>query len=152
MRFIGLRSTAIDRRLRHLRRRHKPPEIYDGKRSHTGENWYAFRLEIAPPPTEDVSEVEDKAVWITLPMARQAADRIARELGVGSIEECVYLDFESSVPQITAEQFGDMQLFDKLNGLAEKLPYLSPQDQMKFKASSAEQPPILTIRDIPTNV
>ena len=122
---------------------YKPPEIYDGKQlpDTEVEDWYAFRLQIAPPPTEDVSEVEDKAVWITLPMARQAADRIARELGVGSIEECVYLDFESSVPQITADQFGDMRLFDKLNGLAEKLPYLSPQEQMKFKAVlSAEHP------------
>ena len=73
------------------------------------------------------------------PMARQAADRIARELGVGSIEECVYLDFESSVPQITAEQFGDMQLFDKLNGLAEK-PRISPTEQMKFKAVLEEHP------------
>lgn len=106
------------------------------------EDWYAFRLQISPPPTEDVSEVEDKAVWITLPMARQAADRIARELGVGSIEECVYLDFESSVPQITAEQFGDMQLFDKLNRIAEQLPYLSPFDQMKFKAVLTAETPI----------
>lgn len=122
---------------------YKPPEIYDGKQlpETAVEDWYAFRLQISPPPTEDVSEVEDKAVWITLPMARQAADRIARELGVGSIEECVYLDFESSVPQITADQFGDMRLFDKLNGLAEKLPYLFPQEQMKFKAVlSAEHP------------
>ena len=96
---------------------YKPPEIYDGKQlpDTEVEDWYAFRLQIAPPPAEDVSEVEDKAVWITLPMARQAADRIARELGVGSIEECVYLDFESSVPQITADHFGDMQFFDKLN-------------------------------------
>lgn len=128
------------------------PEVYDGKQLPETkiEDWYAFRLQIAPPPTEDVSEVEDKAVWITLPMARQAADRIARELGVGSIEECVYLDFESSVPQITAEQFGDMQDFDKLNGLAEKLPYLSPQDQMKFKAVlTAETPADLDgIRDV----
>ena len=92
---------------------YKPPEIYDGKQLPEAniEDWYAFRLQIAPPPTEDVSEVKDKAVWITFPMARQAADRISRELGMGSIEECVYLDFESSVQQITADQFGNMQLF-----------------------------------------
>ena len=123
---------------------YKPPEIYDGKQlpETTVEDWYAFRLQIAPPPTEDVSEVEDKAVWITLPMARQAADRIARELGMGSIEECVYLDFESSVQQITADQFGNMQLFDKLNRIAEQLPYLSPFDQMKFKAVLTAEPPM----------
>ena len=119
------------------------PEVYDGKQLPETEieDWYAFRLQIAPPPAEDVSEVEDKAVWITLPMERKAADRIAKELGVGSIEECVYLDFESSVPQITTEQFGNMQDFDKLNRIAEQLPYLSPFDQMKFKAVlTAEQP------------
>ena len=123
---------------------YKPPEIYDGKQlpETTVEDWYAFRLQIAPPATEDVSEVEDKAVWITLPMARQAADRIARELGMGSIEECVYLDFESSVQQITADQFGNMQLFDKLNRIAEQLPYLSPFDQMKFKAVLTAEPPM----------
>lgn len=123
---------------------YKPPEIYDGKQlpETAVEDWYAFRLQISPPPTEDVSEVEDKAVWITLPMARQAADRIARELGMGSIEECVYLDFESSVQQITADQFGNMQLFDKLNRIAEQLPYLSPFDQMKFKAVLTAEPPM----------
>lgn len=40
------------------------PEVYDGKQlpETEVEDWYAFRLQIAPPPTEDVSEVEDKAV------------------------------------------------------------------------------------------
>lgn len=132
------------------------PEIYDGKQLPKTEieDWYAFRLQIAPPPTEDVSEVDDKAVWITLPVERKAADRIAGELGVGSIEDCVYLDFESSVPQITADQFDDMRLFDKLNGLAEQLPYLSPQNQMKFKAVlTAEAPSDLdSVRDILDNL
>ena len=61
---------------------------------------------------------------------------------MGSIEECVYLDFESSVQQITADQFGNMQLFDKLNRIAEQLPYLSPFDQMKFKAGLTAEPPM----------
>lgn len=120
------------------------PEIYDGKQlpEIEIEDWYAFRLQIAPPPAEDVSEVEDKAVWIILPMERKVAGRIAQELGVGSIEECVYLDLESSVPQITTKQFGNMQDFDKLNRIAEQLPYLSPFDQMKFKAVLIAEPPM----------
>lgn len=119
------------------------PEVYDGKQlpETDVENWFAFRLQVAPPPVEDVSEVEDKAVWISLPIERKAADRIAHELGVGRIEDCVYLDFESSFPQITSEQFGDMQAFNKLNALAEKLPYLSPSDQMKFKAILTAETP-----------
>ena len=54
----------------------------------------------------------------------------------------MYLDFESSVPQITTEQFGNMQDFDKLNRIAEQLPYLSPFDQMKFKAVLTAEPPV----------
>lgn len=133
-----------------------PPEIYDGKQLPDTEieSWYAFRLRVAPHPTEDVSEVEDKALWITLPMEQKAIDRLAKELGVGSIEECIYLDFISAVPQITTEQFENMQDFVKLNSLAEQLPYLSPFDQMKFKAVlSAETPADLeSIADILANL
>lgn len=135
---------------------YESPEIYDGKQlpEIEIEDWYAFRLQIAPPPAEDVSEVEDKALWITLPMEQKAIDRLAKELGVGSIEECVYLNFLSAVPQITAEQFGNMQDFDKLNDLAEQLPHLSPTDQMKFKAVlAAEEPKDMDgIRDIFDNL
>lgn len=133
-----------------------PPEVYDGKQLPDTEieSWYAFRLHVAPAPTENISEVEDKALWITLPMEQKAIDRLAKELGVGSIEECVYLDFISSVPQITAEQFGNMQDFQKLNALAEQLPYLSPIDQTKFKAAlAAEEPKDMDgIRDIFDNL
>lgn len=135
---------------------YKLPEIYNGKQlpETKVEDRFAFRLQIAPPPVKEVSEVENDAVWLTLPMERNAADRIAHKLGVDSIEECVYLDFESSFPQIAAEQFGDMQLFDKLNSLAEQLLYLSPTDQMKFKAAlTAESPADLDgVRDILDNL
>lgn len=132
------------------------PEIYDGKTlpETEVEDWFAFRLQIDPAPKEDVSEVEDQAVWISLPIQRQEADRIAAKLGADKIEDCVYLGFISSFPQITAEQFGNMQDFDKLNKLAEKLPYLSPTDQVKFKAVlSAEQPKNLSeVMDIAKNL
>lgn len=119
------------------------PEIYDGRTLPETEleDWFAFRLRIAPAPKEDVSEVEDKAVWISLPIRRQDADLVAQKLGVDKIEDCVYLDFISSLPQISAEHFGNMQDFDKLNKLSERLPYLSPSEQIKFKAAlCAEQP------------
>lgn len=119
------------------------PEIYDGKTlpETEMEDWFAFRLKIAPVPKEDVSEVENKAVWISLPIHRNEADRIAEKLGIVKIEGCVYLDFISSFPQITDEQFGNMKDFDRLNELAEKLFCLSPADQIKCKAAfEAEQP------------
>lgn len=132
------------------------PEVYDGKQLPNTEieNQYAFRLQIAPSPTEDVSEVEDKSLWITLPMKQKEIDRIVKELGVGSIKECVYLDFVSTVPQIAAEQFGNMQDFQKLNALAEQLSYLSPLEQAKFKAAlTAEEPKDIDgVRDVFDNL
>lgn len=119
------------------------PEKYDGvtlPESPT-EKWFAFKLKIAAPPKEDIGETADSAKWLTLPVSRKEADKRAKQLGMKRIEECVYLDFESSVPQISEEQFGNMTDFNKLNRLAELMPYLSPQDQVMFKAVlEAEQP------------
>ncbi|MBM6921967.1 hypothetical protein H6A12_12540 [Phocea massiliensis] len=119
------------------------PEIYDGKTLPNEEpsEWYAFRLKIAEAPMNSADETAGSAEWISLPIVKSEADRIANLHNEGCIEDCVYFDFESSIPQITSEMFGDMQDFDKLNRLAEKITYLSPVDQLKFKAVlCAEQP------------
>lgn len=118
-------------------------EIYDGNQlpSEPISEWYAFRLRVARPPVCDVSEVEGSAEWLSLPAERADADALAQKLGVGKIEDCVYLDFESSIPQIDADKFGDMQDFDQLNSIAEMLCEMTPADQVKFKAVlSAEEP------------
>lgn len=119
------------------------PEMYDGKTLPNEEpsEWYAFRLKIAEAPMNSADETEGSAEWISLPIVKSEADRIANLHNEGCIEDCVYFDFKSSIPQITSEMFGDMQDFDKLNRLAEKITYLSPVDQLKFKAVlCAEQP------------
>ena len=86
-------------------------------------------------------ETAGSAEWISLPIVKSEADRIANLHNEGCIEDCVYFDFESSIPQITSEIFGDMQDFDKLNALAQHMVYMSPDDQIKFKAVlTAEQP------------
>ena len=135
---------------------YKMPEIYDGKQlpDTEVENWYAFRLEITEPEREGVEERSDESKWISLPISEKAAANIAREFEVGYIEDCELLDFESSIPQITSEFFTDMDDFEKLNAIAAKLPYLSPFDQMKFKAVlTAEAPSDLDgIRDILDNL
>src|SRR5699024_12546567 len=66
------------------------------------------------------------ALPICLPIVKSEADRIANLHNEGCIEDCVYFDFESSIPQITSEIFGDMQDFDKLNALAQHMVYMSP--------------------------
>ena len=119
-------------------------EIYDGQHLPTEEAtpWYAFRLEATRPPAgDDLAEVEAMAETLSLPVAREDADALARRLGLERIEDCVYLGFESSIPQIDADKFGDMHDFDKLNNLSEMMLEMSPSDQVKFKAVlSAEEP------------
>ena len=119
-------------------------EIYDGQHLPTEEAtpWYAFRLDVTRPPAgDDLAEVEAIAETLSLPVAREDADALARRLGLERIEDCVYLGFESSIPQIDADKFGDMHDFDKLNNLSEMMLEMSPSDQVKFKAVlSAEEP------------
>ena len=84
-------------------------EIYDGQTLpnqgvHTA---YAFRLELAKPPTGDEDISEQPTEWLGLPTEREDADAVAQRLGVDKIEDCVYLGFESSVPQIEGDHFGN---------------------------------------------
>ncbi len=113
------------------------PNVYDGERLPTEElppAWYAFALKIAKAPMSNPEETADSAEWIYLPMSKGVANRTAKTHGEHSIETCVYFGFESPVPQITEEMFGDMVEFDKLNALAEKMAVMAPTDQVKFKA------------------
>ena len=51
----------------------------------------------------------------------------------------VYYDFQSALPMITDEQFGDMDRINELNLLAEKLSGLSDYDFIKLKAVMESQ-------------
>lgn len=122
-------------------------EIYDGKTlpSEETSQWFAFRLKVAEAPVNSADETAGSAEWISLPIYKSEANRIAKLHNEGCIEDCVYFDFESSVPQITDEMFGDMQDFDILNTLAKRMAEMSPSDQVKFKAVlSAEKPKNIT--------
>lgn len=119
-------------------------EVYDGQHLPTEEAtpWYAFRLDVTRPPAGDnLAEIEAMAETLSLPVAREEADALAQRLGLERIEDCVYLGFESSIPQIDADKYGDMHNFDQLNNLSEMMLEMSPSDQVKFKAVlSAEEP------------
>ena len=120
------------------------PEVYDGKTLPIEEKspWYAFKLDVTRPPAgDDLGEVEKMTETLLLPVEREDADALAQRLGLERIEDCVYLGFESSIPQIDADKFGDMHDFDQLNNLSEMMLEMSPSDQVKFKAVlSAEEP------------
>lgn len=120
------------------------PEVYDGKNlpMENPTSWFAFKMDVTrPPASDDLGEVEAIAEILALPVDRADADELAKRLGMERIEDCAYLGFESSIPQIDADKFGDMHDFDQLNNLSEMMLEMSPSDQVKFKAVlSAEEP------------
>ncbi len=132
-------------------------EIYHGQPlpnedMHTN---YAFGLEVAKPPKDDdIEKTIEKAKWIYLPIDKDEANKTAKELGEKKIEDCVYFGFKSIIPQIEADNFGDMHDFDKLNNLAELLLQMTPSDQAKFKAVLAAEEPAKTdeILDVARNL
>jgi len=114
------------------------PQVYDGKTLPEAEveQWYAFRILAAKPRVS-----EENAIWINLPIDKTNANEIAKSLGVDCIEDCIYYDFESTMPQITDETFDSMQDFDNLNNLAFAMIEMSPNEQVKLKAVlTAEKP------------
>ena len=111
-------------------------EVYDGVTLPEIEekNNYIFRLKIAKAPEENPEETENTAEWINLPVDKTQANEIARKHEEERIEDCVYFDFESAIPQINEDNFGDMQDFDALNAVAEEYSKLQQFDRAKYKA------------------
>lgn len=126
------------------------PTVYDGITlpESEPEPWYAFRLLVAKAPEGNEPTV-DSAEWITLPMTRKEMIQAAEKLGVSSLTNCVYYDFESSVPQITDEDFTSMQDINMLNEIAKRMAEMSPEEQITFKAAlEAEKPHGISLDDI----
>ena len=111
------------------------PKVYDGITlpEVEPEPWFAFRLLVAEPPQGDEPNVE-AAEWITLPMTIKEMREFATRHQVGSITDCVYYGFESSIPQITDEWFTSMDDVKTLNDIAKRMAEMSPGEQVKFKA------------------
>ena len=111
-------------------------EIYDGEHlpEEPESNPYIFRLLVAEAPVNDSTETIGCAEWIELPIALDGADRFAVKHGKGRIEDCVYYDFESVIPQIHRETFRNMMNFRLLNELANHFLAMEESEQIKFKA------------------
>ena len=111
-------------------------EVYDGITLPEIEEKtdYVFRLKIAKAPKEDPEETVNTAEWIKLPIDKEQANAIARRHGEERIEDCVYFDFESAIPQISSEIFGNMQDFNALNAIAKRYSQLETFDRTKYKA------------------
>ena len=119
-------------------------EVYDGV--HLPEiddmqEQFIFRLEIAGALKRDKDELPEHERWLCLPIERHEADRIAGRYLRNSIEDCVYYGFESAIPQIDEELFGDMQDFDLLNELAGHYLSMNEIEQITFKAVLEHEKP-----------
>ncbi len=126
------------------------PKVYDGKTLPEApiEQWFAFRLKVSESPKGE-KLTDGSAEWISLPTSDYEAKQLALRHNEASISKCVYYDFESSIPQITMEDFPMMADFEKLNNLAFRMAGMSPQEQITFKAAlEAERPNGLTLEDM----
>ena len=92
-----------------------------------------FRLLIAPAPINDES-TEQFAQWLSLPCEKENLNDIAKDLGIDRVQDMVCYDFQSALPTICDENFGDMHRIDELNVLAQRLSDLSEHDFVKLKA------------------
>lgn len=126
------------------------PKVYDGHTlpETTHEPWFAFRLQVAQAPQSDEPFAEPTE-WITLPMTEEAMKEVAKRLNASSLKELVYYEFESSVPQITTDDFTQMLDIEKLNALAFTMAEMSPDEQITFKAAlEAERKHGINLDDI----
>lgn len=126
------------------------PKVYDGKTlpESPHEPWFAFKLQVAQAPQSDEPFAEPTE-WITLPMTEEAMKEVAKRLNASCLKELVYYEFESSVPQITTDDFTQMLDIEKLNALAFTMAEMSPDEQITFKAAlEAERKHGINLDDI----
>ena len=118
-------------------------QIYDGVRlpAQEQEKPFVFRLQVAESPVNESTETMGTAEWISLPIDRDQADRIAQKHNEGCIEDCTFYGFESIIPQITADHYGDMLCFVRLNRLAQEIVQMKPSEQVKLKAVLEHEKP-----------
>lgn len=89
-----------------------------------------FRLLIAPLLQNGVTD-KRLAQWISLPQSSEMLNEIAEDFGVKSLEDCVFIEFQTSLPNL---KFKDMKDIYQLNELSKELSELSRHDVIKLKA------------------
>ena len=111
------------------------PEVYDGVTLPTEEASDAvFRLHIAAPDAE-----EGATVAVELPMTQESIDLFAQEHDGQPIGSFVVVNMESGIPQIAGSQFGSMDNFVLLNGIAQAYSEMNVTERMTFKAALQAQ-------------
>ena len=126
------------------------PKVYDGKTlpETPHEPWFAFKLQVCGTTHSD-EPFADPVEWISLPMTEEAMKEVAQRHDATSLKELVCYDFESSIAQITRNDFRQMLDIEKLNALAFTMAEMSPDEQITFKAAlEAERKHGINLDDI----
>ena len=82
----------------------------------------------------DPDEVPDSAHWLHLPESKDEMNALAKQLGASQIEDCVFYDFKSGIPQFEGNMLKSMRDINKLNELALNYLTLSAEERTMFKA------------------
>ena len=112
---------------------YEPYLEYDDELPERMDDWI-FRLEITGNLAADEDVSEKKFEVLTLPADEEYMRQFAEKVGEKHIDECVYIGFESAIPQIREDCFESMEDIYTLNDIARKYSKLSREDAAKFKA------------------
>ena len=112
---------------------YEPALVYDKEFPERMEDWL-FRLEITGKPAENEDISEKVSEVLTLPADEEYMRQLAEKVGEKHINECVYIGFESVIPQISDVCFESMENIYELNDIARRYSELSREDAAKFKA------------------
>ena len=117
-------------------RYHELKNVYDGSQllPESPSDGAVFSLLVAKAPETDPDEVLKSAQWLHLPESKDEMNALAKQLGASQIEDCVFYDFKSGIPQFEGYMLQSMSDIDKLNELALNYLSLSAEERTMFKA------------------
>ena len=117
-------------------RYHELKNVYDGSQllPESPSDGAVFSLLVAKAPKTDPDEVLKSAQWLHLPESKDEMNALAKQLGASLIEDCVFYDFKSGIPQFEGYMLQSMSDIDKLNELALNYLSLSAEERTMFKA------------------
>nr|WP_316612193.1 LPD28 domain-containing protein [uncultured Ruminococcus sp.] len=117
-------------------RYHEPDNLYDGTHvlPESPSDSAVFSLLVAKAPETAPDEVLKSAQWLHLPESKDEMNALAKQLGASQIEDCVFYDFKSGIPQIEGFMLQSMGDIVKLNELALNYLTLSAEERTMFKA------------------
>ena len=112
---------------------YEPALLYDDELPECMEDW-VFRLEITGNPAENEDFSEKVSEVLALPADEEHMRQLAEKFGEKHIDKCVYVGFESAIPQISDVCFESMENIYAVNDIARRYSELSREDAAKFKA------------------